>query len=141
MNQALLNAAKAADEQITAIHTAFGAPGDYGYESREGKALYELYKFQVELRAAIRQALIDDARAENAPVAKFETQRFGAVVATILESDYGAVEVQARNDGKFVLTVHSQVGETDRWQDLSATLEPKHFEMLGSIARQQPVRA
>ena len=64
MNQALLSVAKAADEQISAIHTAFGAPGDYGYESREGKALYSLYKFQVELRAAIRQALIDDVRAQ-----------------------------------------------------------------------------
>ena len=72
---------------------------------------------------------------------KMEIAALKAVVATIQESDYGAVEVQARNDGKFVLTVHSQVGETDRWEDLSATLEPKHFEMLGSIARQQPVRA
>lgn len=52
----LLKAAKAADEQITAIHKAFGAPGDYGYESREGAALFTLYKFQLELRAAIRQA-------------------------------------------------------------------------------------
>lgn len=62
----LLMAAEAADHQISAIHTAFGSPGDYGYESREGKALYELYKFQVELRAAIRQALIDKARAGEA---------------------------------------------------------------------------
>lgn len=62
----LLMAAEAADHQINAIHAAFGAPGDYGYESREGKALYELYKFQVELRAAIRQALIDQARATGA---------------------------------------------------------------------------
>jgi hypothetical protein len=62
MGNALLKAAEAADQQINAIHTAFGAPGDHGYESREGKALYELYKFQVELRAAIRQALIDQAR-------------------------------------------------------------------------------
>lgn len=62
----LLMAAEAADHQISAIHDVFGAPGDYGYESREGKALYELYKFQVELRAAIRQALIDQARAGEA---------------------------------------------------------------------------
>ena len=59
MDSALLKAAQAADEAITAIHAAFGAPGHYGYGSREGKALYELYKFQVELRAAIRKALID----------------------------------------------------------------------------------
>lgn len=76
----------------------------------------------------------------NAPTAKFETQRYGAVVATIQESENGAVEVQARNDGKFILTVHSRVGETDRFEDLSATLDPKHFDMLGSIARQKPVR-
>ncbi len=52
----LLVACKSADQQISATHAAFGAPGDYGYESREGKALYELYKFQVELRAAISEA-------------------------------------------------------------------------------------
>lgn len=56
MDNAILKAAKAADEQITAIHAAFGAPGDHGYESREGKALYGLYKFQAELRTAIRDA-------------------------------------------------------------------------------------
>lgn len=56
---ALLKAAQAAEEKIIAIHAAFGAPGDYGYDSREGKALYELYKIQVELRTAICKALID----------------------------------------------------------------------------------
>lgn len=37
----LLNQASAA---IAEVHKAFGAPGDYGYESREGKALYLLYR-------------------------------------------------------------------------------------------------
>ena len=50
----LLEAAKKADEQIAQIKGAFGAPGDHGYESREGQALYALYKFQVELREVIR---------------------------------------------------------------------------------------
>lgn len=50
----LLNAAKAVDEQISALHAVFGAPGDYGYDSREGKALYALYLAQSDLRAAIR---------------------------------------------------------------------------------------
>ena len=59
----LCKAAEAVDQHINAIHAAFGAPGDYGYESPQGAALYELYKSQVELRAAIRQALIDEARA------------------------------------------------------------------------------
>ena len=49
----LLEAAKRADELINVIHKAFGAPGDHGYESREGKALFDLYRFQSELRAAI----------------------------------------------------------------------------------------
>jgi hypothetical protein len=50
----LLEAARKADLQILQIHAAFGAPGNYGYESREGHALFELYKFQQELRAAIK---------------------------------------------------------------------------------------
>lgn len=62
MNPDLLTIAKAVDERIDAVHAAFGAPGDWGYEFAEGKALYELYKAQIELRAAIRQALIDTAR-------------------------------------------------------------------------------
>jgi len=65
--------------------------------------------------------------------AKFERQRFGALVATIVETDHVALEVLVRNDGKFVLTVHNRTGEPDRWEDLSVTLEPKHFEMLGSV--------
>ena len=71
--------------------------------------------------------------------AKFERQRFGAMVATIVETAHVTLEVLARNDGRFVLTVHNRTGETDRWEDLSVTLEPRHFEMLGSIARQQPL--
>lgn len=71
--------------------------------------------------------------------AQFEKQRFGATVAQIHATDYEATEVQARNDGKFVLTVHNRTGEPDRWEDLSVTLEPKHFEMLGSIANQRPM--
>jgi hypothetical protein len=50
----LLEAAKLVESQISAIHAAFGAPGDHGYESREGKALFELYKSQAELRSAIQ---------------------------------------------------------------------------------------
>lgn len=52
----LYEMARAADDQITAIHEALGAPGDYGYESPAGRALYALYKFQVELRAALAKA-------------------------------------------------------------------------------------
>ena len=52
----LLEAAKTIDEKINAVHSAFGAPGDFGYESREGKALYDLYRFQSDLRVAIHLA-------------------------------------------------------------------------------------
>jgi hypothetical protein len=71
--------------------------------------------------------------------AKFEKQRFGATVAQIHETAFEAIEVQARNDGKFVLTVHNRRGDTDLWDDMSVTLGPKHFEMLGSIANQRPM--
>ena len=30
---------------ISNIHKAFGAPGDYGYDSKEGIALQKLYAF------------------------------------------------------------------------------------------------
>lgn len=67
--EALLKAAKEADSQIAAIYSAFGAPGDYGYESREGKALFALYKFQVELRDAIAEASkMPSAEVENARI-------------------------------------------------------------------------
>lgn len=65
--------------------------------------------------------------------AKFEKQRFGAMVAQIHETEFEAIEVQARNDGKFILTVHNRRGDTNLWDDMSVTLEPKHFEMLGSV--------
>lgn len=51
-----LEAIKQADERITAIHQAFSAPGDYGYESRQGQALIELYRFQANLRDLLRTA-------------------------------------------------------------------------------------
>ena len=56
MAASLLDAATAVNEQISAMHRAFGSPGDYGYESREGKALFGLYRAQVDLRSAIAEA-------------------------------------------------------------------------------------
>lgn len=52
----LLQIAKRVDDEISAIKQAFGAPGDYGYDSREGRALYRLYLFQNELRAALAES-------------------------------------------------------------------------------------
>ncbi|GLK85716.1 hypothetical protein [Ancylobacter defluvii] len=31
-------------EQITALRSAFGAPGDWGYDSPQGQALFAIYK-------------------------------------------------------------------------------------------------
>ena len=39
-------------EAVHEIKRAFGAPGDFGYETREGKALYALYAAAAELRQA-----------------------------------------------------------------------------------------
>jgi hypothetical protein len=67
--------------------------------------------------------------------AQFEKQAGGATVATIRETDDGLLEVQDMGDGTFNLIVHSRRGETDRFDDLSIRLEPKHFTMLGTIGR------
>lgn len=34
---------------IDAVHAAFGAPGDYGYETPKGRALYALYRLLIRL--------------------------------------------------------------------------------------------
>lgn len=43
-------------EQINVVHKAFGAPGDHGYDTRQGQALLALYNFARELRTAMRAA-------------------------------------------------------------------------------------
>lgn len=67
--------------------------------------------------------------------AKFVKEKYGATVATILETDDSIVEVQERNDGVYGLIVHHRRLDSDRWDDLTAYLKPEHFELLGSIAR------
>lgn len=69
--------------------------------------------------------------------ATFVKQTFGAVVATIRETDDALLEIQKLPDGTFSLTVHNRVGETDRFEDMSIKLDRKHFAMLGSIAVEQ----
>lgn len=56
-SEELLAAAQAAVEAIQLIKVAFGAPGDFGYEKPEGKALFALYK----ARASLRMALTTEA--------------------------------------------------------------------------------
>jgi|GEM_PF-1281355 len=52
----LLESVKLANSMVDQIHKAFGAPGDYGYETKEGKALFALYKTSGVFAAAIRKA-------------------------------------------------------------------------------------
>jgi len=37
------------DNAITTIKSAFGAPGDHGYDTPQGKALYALYLLQADI--------------------------------------------------------------------------------------------
>ena len=55
MSAALIEASKAALEEMDATAKAFGAPGDYGYSSKEGKALYSLANARVDLANAINR--------------------------------------------------------------------------------------
>ena len=61
MSPAVLEAAKAALEQIHEIHKAFGAPGDYGYSTKEGKALFGLYRAGNDLQSALNKSSSTDA--------------------------------------------------------------------------------
>lgn len=67
-------------------------------------------------------------------IANFKHEPGGAEAATILETDDRIVEVQKLNDGAFSLIVHSRRPDSDQWDDLSATLKPRDFAVLGSIA-------
>lgn len=55
----LLGVVDAAFEEIRALHEAFGAPGDYGYDTREGKALWRIYQFQRQLLDALIAAGVE----------------------------------------------------------------------------------
>jgi hypothetical protein len=43
-------------DAIDAIHRAFGAPGDYGYGTPHGDALFELYKQRAAIAGALEAA-------------------------------------------------------------------------------------
>lgn len=51
-NQNLRGIIARCSDAIDCAHGAFGPPGDYGYETREGKALFALYRLRPELRDA-----------------------------------------------------------------------------------------
>jgi hypothetical protein len=56
--EALLRAAKETVASIGAVKSAFGAPGDYGYDTAHGKSLYALYRASAEINAAIAAVAI-----------------------------------------------------------------------------------
>lgn len=45
---------------IKDVHKAFGAPGDYGYDTPQGDALFALYKLRLELAKA-SETIANDA--------------------------------------------------------------------------------
>lgn len=67
-------------------------------------------------------------------IANFKKEQFGGDVATILETENQVLEVLRHSNGLFSLIVHNRQGDTDRWDDMSVTLKPQHFSVLGSIA-------
>lgn len=58
----LHTAAHAVIEAIQEVKAAFGAPGDYGYEKAEGKALFALYKARAALQIAIKATATPEPR-------------------------------------------------------------------------------
>lgn len=42
-------------DAIADVHKAFGAPGDFGYETPQGVALFRLYKLRPELIEALSE--------------------------------------------------------------------------------------
>lgn len=58
-------------DAIDAIRRAFGAPGDYGYGTPQGEALFELYK----QRAAVADAL-------EAAISPYRPQEKGRIERT-----------------------------------------------------------
>lgn len=65
---------KEAAEQITAAHRAFGAPGDHGYETPEGIALFGLYKLHARIADVIREPVSADARTIHEVLSKADVE-------------------------------------------------------------------
>jgi hypothetical protein len=62
-------------------------------------------------------------------------EQWGAVVATIMETDDSMVDVQECNDGVYGLIISHRRSDSDTWDDLTAYLKPEHFDLLGSVAK------
>jgi hypothetical protein len=50
----LLGLANDAVERVNDLHKAFGAPGDFGYDTPQGKALFAIYQIQRKLAIAVK---------------------------------------------------------------------------------------
>jgi chromosome segregation ATPase len=105
----------------------------------ENELLGQKYAQKVETECALRAQL--SAREPSAPVVdeamatvEFVEEWSGAQVATIYnDNEQTIVEVQRQYDDKFDLIIHNTNDKGER-SDMTATLERKHFAMLGSIA-------
>ena len=65
----------------------------------------------------------------------FEKDYYGTEVATIRRYDDGLLEVVRHKDGTFTLTVHQRIFDSDKFEDCSIILKPRHFSELGKIER------
>jgi hypothetical protein len=52
-------------DAIGEVHAAFGAPGDYGYETKKGRALYALYQINAATFAARKASPDADSTLED----------------------------------------------------------------------------
>ncbi len=51
-----LEALRRVSRLIDEVHKAFGAPGDYGYGTPQGEALYRLYEYQHGIQQIVPEA-------------------------------------------------------------------------------------
>ena len=52
-NVELRDLLRAARNHIDLIHSAFGAPGDWGYDEPKGQALFDAYKWAMQISAKV----------------------------------------------------------------------------------------
>lgn len=73
MSAVLLTVSEKSLAHLRAIHKTVGAPGDWGYDTAMGQALYAFYQFERELVAAIKAAKTDPTDAMPGLVAALQT--------------------------------------------------------------------
>lgn len=73
MSAVLLTVSEKSLAHLRTVHKTVGAPGDWGYETAMGQALYAFYQFERELVAAIEAAKTEPAAAVPELVAALQT--------------------------------------------------------------------